>query len=152
FSVGHAADVADRFDAIGELAAALSTRKLLFVTRRGGLRPRGADRDLSIVNLLSDYDALTRARSLSPKQMYLLAQPRRLLTERVSHRMLIAVASPLQLLRELFTVKGAGTLIKRGSAILCNHGWQGVDRDRLGSLLASSFGKRLREGFFATEM
>ena len=46
----------------------------------------------------------------------LLRQVKQLL-EGVPHRMSVTVVNPLQLLRELFTVNGAGTLIRRGSRI-----------------------------------
>jgi acetylglutamate kinase len=136
-------------DALGQLAAALETRKLIFLSRRAGLRPRDADTHLSIINLTTDYDTLVRTHALPPKQAYLLAHARRLLDERVAHRMLIAVTSPLQLLRELFTIKGAGTLIKRGSTVLVHQGLGGIDCARLGALVGSSFGRALRDDFFA---
>jgi acetylglutamate kinase len=137
-----------RIDRVGALAAELRTRKLIFLSRRGGLRPRGAERGLPIINLATDYDALVGGRRLLPKQIFLLAHARHLLTERASHRMLVAVTSPLELLRELFTVKGAGTLIKRGSSLTTHDGYQGVDRQRLRALLESSFERPLDEQFF----
>src|SRR5262249_30852388 len=80
---------------------------------------------------------------------FLLAHARRLLVEKVSHRMLVALTSPLQLLRELFTVKGAGTLVKRGSTITRGEGYVAIDTARLRDLLESSFGRAPAEDFFA---
>jgi acetylglutamate kinase len=80
--------------------------------------------------------------------MFLLAHARRLLVEKVSHQMLIAMTSPLQLLRELFTVRGAGTLIKRGSTLTRADGYRGLDVTRLGALLESSFGRPPLADFF----
>lgn len=53
----------------------------------------------------------------------------------------VSVASPLNLLRELFTVRGAGTVIRRGSLIehLTDRG--AVDLPRLEELLSHAFGK-----------
>jgi hypothetical protein len=56
-----------------------------------------------------------------------------------------SVTSPINLLEEIFTVKGSGTLFRRGSEILHFHGLAGVDRERLLELFESSFGKKLVE-------
>jgi len=145
-------DASSRLDVVGDLASSLRTRKLIFVARRGGLRPRGAERDLPIINLATDSDKLLQTHALPPKQMFLLAHTRRLLVEKVSHRMLVAMTSPLQLLRELFTVRGAGTLVKRGSTITRTFGYAGVDTARLRALLESSFGRAPTEDFFDRPM
>ena len=60
----------------------------------------------------------------------------------------VAVTSPLNLLRELFTVKGAGTLLRRGARVERHSGWEGVDTPRLRDLLASSFGRGPSDAFF----
>ena len=56
--------------------------------------------------------------ALSRGQALLLRQVKQLL-EMVPHRLSVTVVNPLQLLRELFTVNGAGTLIRAGSRIEC---------------------------------
>ena len=60
----------------------------------------------------------------------------------------LSITSPIRLLEEIFTVKGAGTLFRRGSEILHCNGIEGVDRSRLLGLLESSFGKKLAEEAF----
>jgi acetylglutamate kinase len=112
------------------------------------LRLRQADADLSIINLATDYETLVAKRLLPRKRVLLLEQARRLLVEKTTHRMFVAVTSPLLLLRELFTIRGSGTLIKRGSPILAKKGFAEVDRARLAALLQSSFGRELEPGFF----
>ncbi|MCX7819741.1 MAG: hypothetical protein N2652_11155 [Kiritimatiellae bacterium] len=54
-----------------------------------------------------------------------------------------SVASPLDLLRELFTVRGRGTVIRRGSRILHACCLEGVDVHRLVAVLEEAFGRRL---------
>jgi acetylglutamate kinase len=148
FGNAQSGDLAARFEALGALACGLRSRKLIFIGRRGGLRPSRADTDLPIVNLATDYDNLVATRALPPKQLYLLAQARRILRERAQPRMLVAVTSPLQLLRELFTVKGAGTLVKLGASITAYDRYESVDLERLRALLAGSFGRPLAGDFF----
>lgn len=56
----------------------------------------------------------------------------------------ISVASPLNLLAELFTVRGKGTVIRRGSTIRHVRGTAELDRGRLVALLTEAFGRALR--------
>jgi len=141
-------DAAGRFDALGDLSVGLRTRKLIFVSRRGGLRLRHSETEVPIINLATEYDTLVAKRMLSQKRLFLLEQAKKLLVDRATHRMFVAVTSPLLLLRELFTIRGAGTLIKRGSPILVKNGFVDVDRGRLAKLLQSAFGRELAAGFF----
>ena len=51
----------------------------------------------------------------------------------------ISITSPINLLKEIFTVKGAGTVFRRGSTILSGGN---PDSERLLALLEESFGKK----------
>ena len=63
----------------------------------------------------------------------------------------ISVASPLQLLEELFTVRGAGCVVRTGSEIHHYAGRDGLQQERLVALLEESFGcKCLRTSFLGT--
>jgi len=135
-----------RFRLMAGLAEALETRKVVFLSRRPGLEPQGA-RAPSVVNLAADYDRLMAPGVLSRGQAQLLRQVRQLL-ERVPHRMSVTVVNPLHLLRELFTVSGAGTLVRRGSRLETHAGWDGADRERLRALFQSAFGRSLKLEFF----
>lgn len=55
----------------------------------------------------------------------------------------VSVASPLDLLAELFTVRGKGTVIRRGSVIRRFEGIAALDFDRLVALLVEAFGRPL---------
>lgn len=136
----------DRFTRLGGLLAALRTRKLLFLHRPGGLRQKGVL--LPLVNLTTDFPALAASRELSRKERALLTQSRRLALELVPHSLTVAITSPLNLLRELFTVKGAGTLLRRGAVIQSFRSYAELDRERLTALLTRSFGRAPLERFF----
>lgn len=60
----------------------------------------------------------------------------------------LSITSPINLLKEIFTVKGAGTLFRKGSEIGHCKGLEGVDRVRLVGLLETSFGKKLKSEAF----
>jgi hypothetical protein len=136
-----------RFRLLATLAQALETRKVVFLSRRAGLEPSTGGH-LDVVNLTTDYDRLIVSGGLSRRQASLLRQVKQLL-ELVPHRMSATVANPLRLLRELFTVSGSGTLIRRGSRIDAHAGWEGLDQVRARGLFESAFGRPLRTGFFA---
>jgi ribosomal protein S18 acetylase RimI-like enzyme len=57
----------------------------------------------------------------------------------------ISVTSPINLLKEIFTVKGAGTVFRRGSVILSGK----ADSVRLLALLEESFGRKPKDGVLA---
>jgi hypothetical protein len=132
-----------RFNLLSALAARLGTRKVVFLSTSRGLEREGAPH-ISVVNLTTDYERLTGAKGhLARRHVTLLRQARDLLEE-VPHRMTIAVVNPLSLLRELFTVSGAGTLVRKGSRIESHLSFDGIDVPRLRALIESAFGRMLR--------
>ena len=142
------ATIDKRFKLLATLAQALETRKVVFLSRRAGLEPQAGGRHLDVVNLATDYDRLMANGGFSRGQATLLRHAKGLL-EQVPQRMTATVVNPLQLLRELFTVNGAGTLIRRGSRIDAHASWDGLDQVRVRGLFESAFGRPLRAGFFA---
>ena len=136
----------DRLERLGGLLEELQTRKLLFLHRPGGLRQGGVL--VPIVNLTTDVPALAASKEISRKEALILEHARRLCEKTASSSFTVAITSPLNVLRELFTVKGAGTLLRRGARIARREGWDGVDVARLRDLLASSFGRAPSEAFF----
>ena len=142
---------------LGELARHLNTRKLALLRRRGGFRPLAAKRAdaqlsvaegrISIINLTTDKGRIP-AGTLSKRDGELLTASDRLIELAEPSPLLISITSPLNLLKELFTVKGAGTLIKRGSAVERHESYATLDVPRLKRLLETAFGKELSPSFF----
>jgi GNAT superfamily N-acetyltransferase len=131
----------------GELArtlASLNTHKLIFLRNEGWLSAHG--RRLSVVNLSDEFQELMALPELGAEQKRLLSCSRRFVQELLPHELLVTIASPLSLLHELFTVKGAGTLLRRGARILHHGALSELDEAKLSQLLEYSFGKPLREG------
>ena len=58
------------------------------------------------------------------------------------------MASPLNLLRELFTTRGSGTLVRRGAPLLIVDSLNGLDQTRLATSISGSFEKLLNPSFF----
>jgi hypothetical protein len=136
-----------RFGLLSSLAAALETRKVLFLSRRPGLIPNGGP-VIPVVSLAADTQRLLAPGTLPRGQAMLLRQVKQLV-ESVAHRLSVTVVNPLQVLRELFTVNGAGTLSRRGSRIDVRTAWDGLDRARVEALFASAFERPVRSDFFA---
>jgi hypothetical protein len=110
-------------------------KRVHFIRAAGGLKT--ADGTL----LPHVYTHKENLRPLEPLEFDYLALGKRLLQERPGVH--LSITSPIKLLQEIFTVKGAGTLFRKGSEILTFQGLEGVDRARLLALLEASFGKRL---------
>jgi acetylglutamate kinase len=143
-----AQSVDGRFRLLGALATTLETRKIVFLSRRQGLAA-SAGPPPSVVNLATDLDRLLAPGALSRGQAMLVRQVKRLLADTPLSLTGVTVVNPLALLRELFTINGAGTLIRRGSRIDVRQGWEGVDHARMRALFESAFGRTIREDFFA---
>lgn len=133
-----------RFALLQALATAFETRRAIFLSTGGGLEREGQPH-LSVVNLPTDSERLLATGNLPRRNAQLLKHASAMLT-RLPHRMSVAVVNPLGLLRELFTVAGAGTLIRLGSRIEVRPGVDGLDRERLRQLLESAFGRTMRDG------
>ena len=134
----------DRFRLLRTLAAGLETRKVIFLSTSSGIEREGAA-PISLVNLSTDYDRLLATTDLPRRHASLLRHVKPLL-EALPQRMSVAVVNPLQLLRELFTVSGAGTLVRKGSRIDKHRGLGSIDRGRLTLLVESAFGRPLVPG------
>lgn len=142
---------------LGGLARALGTRKLALLRRRGGFRPLAAKRSdaqlslaegrISIINLTTDRRRIAPG-TLSKRDSELLAASDRLIELAEPAPLLVSITSPLNLLKELFTVKGAGTLVKRGSLVERHESYETLDVPRLKRLLETAFGKDLSPTFF----
>jgi acetylglutamate kinase len=137
-----------RFRLLRSLATTLETRKIVFLSRRPGLLVGGGPAP-SVVNLATELDRLLAPGALSRGQAMLVRQVKRLLDQTPLSLTGVTVVNPLQFLRELFTVNGAGTLIRRGSRIDVRQGWEAVDPPRLRALFESAFGRTIRDDFFA---
>jgi hypothetical protein len=140
-----------RFNLLSALACGLGTGKVIFLSPSPGLEREGSPH-ISSVNLSVDYERLLGSRGQLARRHYTLLRQVKQLLDEVPQRMSVAVVNPLAMLRELFTVSGAGTLIRKGSRIEihANLDGAGIDSNRLRRLLESAFGKPLREEALST--
>jgi hypothetical protein len=161
-----------RFGQLGEWARLLGVLKLVLVRGRGGVGPHAqgcielsrehqlltTERGISLINLRRDHDALLASGALDEDDRDLLAGVREAMqgddgkgearSTSSTERLVTSVTAPTNLLHELFTVKGAGTLIKHGSLIEFYGSYSGVDLARLEALLTATFSRKLKPSFF----
>jgi acetylglutamate kinase len=160
-----------RFSQIGEWARWLAVRKLVLVRARGGLGPHvsssielgpehqlpATERGISLINLRRDLAALLASSVLDEDERELLrgvgeamqtGDPGAERPGSIPDALVTSVTAPSNLLHELFTVKGAGTLIRHGSRIDFHASYASLDRERLGALLTATFGRQLKASFF----
>ncbi|HEX2732518.1 MAG TPA: hypothetical protein VHM70_12985 [Polyangiaceae bacterium] len=153
-------DRESRLAELKRLLSALQTRKLVLLRPEGGLGPKETGRvsltpthhldtqesGISVVNLRSDFETLYAGAVLTDAERVILGTIKAL--HDAHPALLTSVASPLNLLRELFTVRGAGTLVKTGTSVVRATSYSELELPRLESLLNDTFGKRLKPDFF----
>jgi len=157
------ASIEERFAVVGKLAEELASRKLVLLRHKGAIGhsldrrlempagqalPMNAD-GISVINLRTDYDALLQTGALEGEDIALLRGIKTLLGSQAGSALQANVTAPLALLRELFTVRGAGTLIKRGTPITKSESYSDLDQTKLRLLLESSFSRPLVSDFFS---
>ncbi len=135
------ADIASR-----ELVWKLRPHKVIFLSPTGGLLDRQG-RIISAVSLTNDYDALMQQPWLHSGMRLKLQQINEML-QRLPDNTSVSITSAAQLTRELFTYRGAGTLVRKGEAI---NVFEDPDVDTLlavKALVEQSFLKTLRDDWF----
>ena len=133
-------DTRNRLD-LGDLVGELHPDKVIFLQPSGGLSRR--ERRIAVLNIDSDS---TEDYTQTIEQAQFVDYVKQLLRE-VDTQTHYIIASPLNLLPELFTVKGSGTLIRRGAAIKDLKTVRSLDTDLLAHAMEDAFGKRLDPKF-----
>lgn len=132
---------------ITKLASILRTGKIIFLKKSGGIVDHANKSMFSIINLRFELENLQNSDRLEDADKEFLSLCAHVI-ERCGHRIVISVVSPNNLMRELFTVKGAGSLVQLGSKIKRFEDWEGIDPRSLRRLLEMSFEKSIRDEFF----
>lgn len=135
------ADIAAR-----ELIWAVEPHKIIFLTPTGGLLDESG-RVISAISLRSDFDYLL-AQSWVHSGMRLKLQQVAQILEALPDSASVSITSVENLARELFTHRGAGTLIRKGERILELNRFDADERTRAAGLLEQSFGRELKPGYF----
>ncbi|HHI88325.1 MAG TPA: hypothetical protein ENK01_00095, partial [Hellea balneolensis] len=128
---------------IDSLCERLRPKKVLFLQPSGCLR-NGAKR-ISVLNI-DRTDIWPRGETLSAGQKRSLRIATSLLEE-TDHDLNCVIVSPLNLLAELFTIEGAGTLLRKGAEVICQADFTSVDQERLRHSIEAAFERTLVDDF-----
>lgn len=129
---------------LDELVSALSPAKVIFLQPSGGLRRDG--RRLAVVKLGEVEKGLVADALTAGQERFLRVASA--LARRPENRSTYVMASPLNLLQELFTTKGSGTLMRREAVVQHYDGYAPLDKAHLYASIESAFTRKLDVGFF----
>ena len=136
------ADIAAR-----ELIWEVKPSKIIFISDQGGLR-NNHGRIISAISLRTDFEFLMNQTWVHSGMRLKLEEISKLLSK-LPESASVSITSVDNLARELFTHRGAGTLIRVGENIIetPNFGSH-EDKTRTITLLEESFGRKLKPGYF----
>lgn len=127
-----------------ELVDRLLPAKIIFLQPSGGFRINGER--LAVVNV-DAADNFPANDQLSNGQLKFIETVKTLVNTS-GQACTYVIVSPLNLLSELFTVKGAGTMLRRGANILCRGSYVDLNLDALKTSIEASFGRTLCADYF----
>ncbi|XP_053469028.1 N-acetylglutamate synthase, mitochondrial [Ictalurus furcatus] len=130
------------------ISRALQPLKVMFLNSWGGLCNQNL-KVLGTVSLPSDLPLLSSAEWLCVQERRQVNAIAHLLNQ-LSPESSAVITSANTLLTELFSHKGSGTLFKNGDPIHKYSSLEGIDMDRLLSLIDQSFGKTLKEDYISS--
>jgi len=133
---------------LAKLIKGFQPRKLIFLQPSGGLNQNGNRKETLTIEQLPDF---METENFSAGQIRFLDTVLQLDKESENRRSYI-IASPLNLLGELFTERGSGTLIRRGAEIVKGTRFDAFSIPKLSTAIDAAFGKRLNLDFFDTPL
>jgi len=116
----------------------LTPGKVIFLQPSGGISQDG--NRVPVINI--DDARQVELKDLTPGQTRFIDLSSELLNDSENQTVYV-IASPLNLLQELFTIKGSGTLIRKGAKIKDYKSFRGVKMRKLKSSMESGFEKKV---------
>ena len=133
---------------LASLTTELRPNKVIFLQPSGGL----SEGDVRRRNLMiEDLPDLMEKQIFSAGQINFLNRVMEL-DRQTEERRAYIIASPLNLLQELFTTKGSGTLIRRQIKIKRFESYRSVGKAKLTQSINSAFDKPLRTDFYKHDL
>jgi acetylglutamate kinase len=134
--------------AAANLVLAIKPYKIIFITPTGGLLDEQG-RVISAINLKTDFDRLMDSEWVHSGMRLKLQQINEML-EQLPDSSSVSITSAANLTRELFTYRGAGTLIRKGEGFKFIDQIDDNQRTKLKELIELCFGKQLTVNYFQT--
>lgn len=127
-----------------DLAKALQPAKIISLQPSGGFRKDGVRVATANIDQLDTHVDL---KQLTTGQTRFIEAVRELAAQ-VEHPCTYVVVSPLNLLGELFTVRGTGTMLRRGARIISKRSYGRIARAKLRSSIERAFDRSLAKDYF----
>jgi len=121
------------------LADQLRPAKIVFLQPSGGFQVNGER--LAVVNVDSP-DSFPAENQLSKGQLKFIDTVKSMIGNSDT-KCTYVIVSPLNLLSELFTVRGAGTMLRRGAQVKCTKSYRGTSKPALRKSIEKAFGREL---------
>ena len=132
--------------AANELVRVLQPYKIIFLTGTGGLLDDRGNL-IDSINLSTEYEHLMQQPWINGGMRLKIEQIADLLAD-LPLTSSVSITKPSELAKELFTHKGSGTLVRRGERVLRFDSWDGIDLERMRTLIESSFGRKVVADYF----
>jgi acetylglutamate kinase len=129
-----------------ELIWAVQPHKIIFLTETGGLLDESG-RVISAISLRTDYRFLIEQPWVHSGMKLKLEQIEQILAQ-MPETASVSITSVDNLATELFTHRGAGTLVRKGERIIEFEAFDAETRGRARDLLETSFGRQLQADYF----
>ena len=131
-----------------KLIEKIKPAKVIFLQPSGGISRRG--KRITVMNT-ADSKTFDGLDLLTEGQERFLTKAKALLAKKAVLSVFV-MASPLNLLAELFTTKGSGTMIRRGATIKTVKKLSQLDKKKLQTSMESAFDKSLRADFLKSKI
>jgi acetylglutamate kinase len=132
--------------AANDLVRVLQPYKIVFLTGTGGLLD-DKGQVIDSINLSTEYEHLMEQPWINGGMRVKIEQIADLL-QSLPLTSSVSITRPAELAKELFTHKGSGTLVRRGEKVFRFESWEGVDLERMRTLIESSFGRKVVDDYF----
>ncbi|PHS77888.1 MAG: hypothetical protein COB56_01380 [Robiginitomaculum sp.] len=121
------------------IADQLQPAKIVFLQPSGGFQIGG--KRLAVVNV-DRPDNLPAENELSKGQLKFIETVKSMIGKS-DYKCTYVIVSPLNLLSELFTVRGAGTMLRRGARVKCHKNYKYVKKRALKDAIETAFDRKL---------
>lgn len=132
--------------AAAQLVLEIKPQKIIFLSPTGGLLDEN-NQIISAINLETDYQRLLDADWVHSGMRLKLIQIAELL-QQLPLSSSVSITSADNLTRELFTHRGAGTLIRRGEGFLIEEEVTGLRQSELKTLIEVCFEREISDNYF----
>ncbi len=124
------------------LVEAVAPLKIIFLSSVGGLLGHDGE-PLHSINLATDFDGLMHADWVQGGMRLKLQEIKKLL-DAAPMSSSASITTPAELIKELFTHGGSGTLVRRGELIKSYADKTAIDRAKAEHLVSAAFGRQVK--------